>query len=67
VKEPGLRRYFLDILCVSLIGGSMIFFYECIRFLARRDYVAALMLMLIGFAVIRVGAEIARLSLAGRR
>ncbi|PID37876.1 MAG: hypothetical protein CSB49_08455 [Proteobacteria bacterium] len=61
-----MRRYLLEVLCVLLIGGSMAFFYECIRFLAQRDYVAASLLMLIGFAVIRVGAEIARLALVRR-
>ena len=62
-----MRRYFFEILSILLIGGSMVFFFECIRFLSRRDYIAALLLMMIGFAVIRVGAEIARLSLLGRR
>jgi hypothetical protein len=37
-----------------------------VRFLARRDYVSAILLMFIGFAVIRVGAELARLALIDR-
>ena len=58
-----MRRYFFELLAVTLIGGSLLFFYECIAFLGRRDYIAALILMFVGFAVIRVGAELARLSL----
>lgn len=62
-----MRRYFFELLSTLLFGGSILFFYECIRFLGRRDYVAALMLLFIGVAVLRVGAEIARLALLGRR
>jgi hypothetical protein len=61
-----VRKYFFEALAFILIGGSLVFFYECIRFLARRDYVAATLLMFIGFAVIRVGAELARLALIER-
>ena len=62
-----MRKYFFEALSLLLIGGSLVFFYECIRFLARRDYVAATLLMFIGFAVIRVGAELARLALIERQ
>jgi len=34
-----VRKYFFETLSIVLIGGSFVFFYECIRFLARRDYV----------------------------
>ncbi|HEY3352606.1 MAG TPA: hypothetical protein VGQ83_05125 [Polyangia bacterium] len=58
-----MRRYFFEILAMVLIGGSLLFFYECIAFLTRRDYIGAIILMFIGFAVIRVGAEMARVAL----
>lgn len=58
-----LRRYFFEILAVLLIGGSLLFFYECIGYLARRDYVAAVVVMFIGLSVISVGKEMARLAL----
>ncbi len=57
-----MRRAFFEILAVTLLGGSLLFFYECVVFLTRRDYVAAIILMFIGFAVIRVGAELARVA-----
>jgi hypothetical protein len=58
-----VRRYFFEILALVLVGGSLLFFYECITFLMRRDYIGAIILMFIGFAVIRVGAEMARVAL----
>jgi hypothetical protein len=58
-----VRRHLLEILAIVLIVGSLAFFGECIVFLTRRDYVAAIILMFIGFAVIRVGTELARASL----
>ncbi len=62
-----MRKYFFEVLAFILLGGSLVFFYECVRFLGRRDYVAATLLMFVGFAVIRVGAELARLALIERQ
>ncbi|HLU68075.1 MAG TPA: hypothetical protein VKZ63_17445 [Kofleriaceae bacterium] len=58
-----MRRYFFEILTVLLMGGSIVFFVECIRYLSQREYVAAIILMFIGLAVISVGREMARLAL----
>lgn len=58
-----MRRYFYEILAVLLIGGSIFFFRECIAYLSRRDYMAALLLLFIGLSVITVGKEMARLAL----
>ena len=62
-----MRKYFFEILSVLVFGSSLIFFYQCIRFLARRDYVASVLLTLIGFAIIRAGAEVARLAMIERK
>jgi hypothetical protein len=59
-----VRHYFFEVLSILLIGGSLLFFLECVDYLKRRDYVASIILMLIGFAVITVGKEMARLALA---
>jgi hypothetical protein len=61
-----MRRYFFEALAVALIGGSLFFFKETLDYLARRDYVAALLVMVIGIAVISVGKEMARLALVQR-
>jgi hypothetical protein len=62
-----VRKYFFEALAFTLISGSLVFFYQSVRFLARRDYVAATLLMFIGFAVIRGGAEMARLAFLERQ
>jgi len=61
-----MRRYFFELLALLLIGGSMFFFKESIDYLARRDYIAALVVMVIGISVITVGKEMARLALVQR-
>jgi hypothetical protein len=61
-----MRRYFFEILALLLIGGSMFFFKESIDYLSRRDYIAALVVMVIGISVITVGKEMARLALVQR-
>jgi hypothetical protein len=58
-----MRRSFFEILALLLIGGSLVFFVQCIDYLGKRDYVAAIILMGIGLAVISVGKEMARLAL----
>ncbi len=62
-----MRRYFFEILSVVLLGGSIVFFHQTVGYLARRDYIAGLILMLIGLSVMRVGSEMARLALIDRR
>jgi len=58
-----MRNYFFELLAVVLMGGSIVFFRECVDYLGRRDYIAALILMLIGVSIITVGREMARLAL----
>jgi hypothetical protein len=58
-----VRRAFFEILAVLLMGGSLVFFVQCIAYLGKRDYVASIILMFIGLAVISVGKEMARLAL----
>lgn len=58
-----MRRYLFEALAILLIGGSLVFFYECASYLARKDYVAAVILLMIGVSVIGVGKELARLAL----
>lgn len=61
-----MRRYFFEALALALIAGSLFFFKETLDYLARRDYVAAVLVMVIGIAVISVGKEMARLALVQR-
>jgi hypothetical protein len=61
-----VRRYFFEILAVALMGGSLFFFKESLSYLVQRDYVGAVIVMMIGVAVISVGKEMARLALVQR-
>lgn len=58
-----MRRWLFEVLALILICGSLLFFWECIGYLAKHDYVAAVVLVAIGFAVLTAGKEIARLAL----
>jgi hypothetical protein len=57
---------YFQILCALLIVSSLVFFWQCIAHLSRRDYVAAGMLMLIGVSTLWVSSELARLALLER-
>jgi hypothetical protein len=52
---------------VLLLLGGVGFFYECVRMLAARDYVAGILVMFVGFAVMRGGSDLARLALGAGR
>lgn len=58
-----MRRYFFEFLSVGMFIGSAMFFLECLDYLARRDYISAVIVMFIGLSVIAVGKEMARLAL----
>jgi len=58
-----MRRSLFEILALLLTVGGLVFFWECVTFLAKRDYIAALILTGIGLAVLSVGKELARLAL----
>jgi hypothetical protein len=61
-----MRKHFFESLALLLILGSLGFFFECVHYLGRRDYVAAILLLFVGVSVIHVGAELARLALVER-
>jgi hypothetical protein len=56
-----------EVLSVALIAGSLFFFYQCTVFLTETDYLAATLTLLIGFSVIRVAVELARLAVIVRK
>ncbi len=58
-----MKGWFFFALSVLLMLGSLVFFFQCIGYLTERNYVAAIILMLIGVSVISVGKEMARLAL----
>ncbi|RMH39741.1 MAG: hypothetical protein D6689_15725 [Deltaproteobacteria bacterium] len=61
-----MKHVFFELLALLLMLGSLLFFRECIAYLEQRDYVAAVIVLAIGVAVISVGKEMARLALVQR-
>ncbi len=59
-----MRALIYDVLGVGFIVGSAYFFYRTVEFLARADYVAGLMTLVVAFLVVRAGVDISRLAVA---
>lgn len=59
-----MRALIYDVLGVGFIVGSAYFFYRAVEFLARADYVAGLMTLVVAFLVVRAGVDISRLAVA---
>ncbi|MBW2731930.1 MAG: hypothetical protein JRH20_06020 [Deltaproteobacteria bacterium] len=62
-----MKHILLEIISIILFGASLVFFYQCVHFITQRDYVGALLLLLVGFAVIRAGVDLARLGFVRRK
>lgn len=65
-ERGDMKRYFFEALSFVLLAGSIVFFHQTVAYLSKRDYIASLILMLIGLSVMRVGSEMARLALIDR-
>lgn len=61
------RAHFYDVLSLLMLVGSLAFFYLSTQFLVDKDYIAAGLATFIGILVVRVGMELARLTLLVRR
>jgi hypothetical protein len=62
-----MRAMIYEIFGLAFLAGSMLIFYQCIVFLAQKDYVAGFAVMAIGFFVMRGGTELAKLAVLLRR
>jgi hypothetical protein len=62
-----IRPYFFEILAAVLLLGSLGFLCEAVSFLARHDYVAAVLMSAVGVATMHVGVQLARLALVDRQ
>lgn len=61
-----MRARIYDVLGVGFIVGSSYFFYRTVEFLARADYVAGLMGLIVALLVVRAGVDVSRLAVAAR-
>lgn len=55
-------RPFLPWLGAVVALASLYFFYRGVGFLATQDYVAALLTIFVGFALVKSGVELVRLA-----
>ena len=62
-----MKGLFFEILSLGLILGSLAFFFQSTRFLTEKDYLAATLTLFIGFTVVKVGVEFARLAVITRK
>lgn len=62
-----MRALIYEILGLGLLLTSAWFFYRCLHFLAQKDYLAGLVVLVIGFVVIRTGVELGKLAILHRR
>lgn len=61
-----MRHYVFEALALLLLLASVFFFYQTVTTLTRRDYIASLILLLIGLSMLRAGTEMARVALVDR-
>lgn len=61
-----MRRVIFEVLGILLVLASVLFFFESVRFLSDRDYIAAILEIFVGFALVRAGLELTKLSLLAR-
>lgn len=59
-----MRSLFLLLLATLMLVGSLWFFHRSGELLASRDYLAGLIHIFVGFATVRAGVELARLSVS---
>jgi hypothetical protein len=62
-----MRRHLFELLCALLILSALFFFFQALRQLAQRDYVASGLLTLIGVSTMQVGTYLGRLALSEGR
>jgi hypothetical protein len=58
-----LRRALYEMFGLLLVIASVVFFYFSVKFLGERDYIAGLLQIFVGFALIRAGLELTKLGI----
>ena len=62
-----MRHVVYEILGLALVLAGVAFFYACVEFLADKDYIAGVIVVVLGFGVLRTGVELSKLSVLLRR
>jgi hypothetical protein len=59
-----MRRFAYDVIGLLLLGGSVFFYFQSVKFFGDRDYVAGILEIFVGMALTRAGLEVMKLGLA---
>ncbi|MFU8806650.1 MAG: hypothetical protein ACNA8W_22770 [Bradymonadaceae bacterium] len=59
-----MRGWIFDVIGLGFVLGSAYFFYKCVEFLGRADYVSAVITLVAAFIIVRIGVEITRQGIA---
>ena len=62
-----MRKMVFEILGIVMVLASVVFFYYSVQFLSERDYIAAILQIFVGFAMVRSGIELTRMALLSDR
>lgn len=62
-----MRHIVYEILGLLLVLAGVAFFYTCVEFLAEKDYIAGIIVVVLGFGVLRTGVELSKMSVLLRR
>ncbi|HIA00424.1 MAG TPA: hypothetical protein EYN06_04770 [Myxococcales bacterium] len=62
-----MRKMVFEILGIVMVLASVVFFFYSVQFLSERDYIAAILQIFVGFAMVRSGIELTRMALLSDR
>jgi hypothetical protein len=62
-----VRGTLYEIVSVGLMIASLFFFWVCTTFLGEKNYLGGTLTLFIGFTIVRVGVEMARLAVVLRK
>lgn len=62
-----MRAIIYEILGLALLVGSGFLFFRSIEFLAQKDYLSGILVLVVGVTVIRTGVELGKLAVLARR
>jgi len=63
MESKKTRRVVYEVTGIVLVLTSIAFFWASVRFLTERDYIAAILEIFVGFALVRAGLELTKIAL----
>jgi hypothetical protein len=63
MRSQKFRRVLYEVVGIVLVLVSIAFFWTSVSFLSERDYIAAILEIFVGFALVRAGLELTKIAL----